>query len=325
MKSALGTALLAAALVAANGAGAQSEAPAYPTKSVRVIVPNIPGDTCDILMRVIGPRLSERLGQQFVVDNRVGGSGIVGHSLMAKAQPDGYTLGCANGGGLAIVPHAFKSVPYDSLKDFTPIALIAANFMALAVGGNSSARTVADLIQQAKQNPGKVTFGSNGEGGFLHFATELFRSQAGFTYLHVPFKGFPQMTTELVAGRLDAGFGSFTAVLPFTQGGRVRILGIGRVKRLPNYPDIPTISETVPGYTSGGWFGVVGPAGLPRPIATLVNREVNAVLTLPEIRDKLVAQGLDVYAEPPEYFAKLIRDDFTRYGKIAKEIGLQPQ
>jgi tripartite-type tricarboxylate transporter receptor subunit TctC len=269
--------------------------------------------------------MSEKLGQQFVIDNRLGGSGMVGHSLVARAQPDGYTLGCGNGGSLAIVPHAFKNVPYDALKDFTPIALMATNFMALAVGSNSSARTVADLVQQAKQNPGKVTFGSNGPGAFLHFATELFRSQAGFTYLHVPFKGFPQLVSELAANRLDASFGSFPAVLPFVQSGRVRILGIARAARLPNYPDIPTISETVPGYVSGGWFGVIGPAGMPRHIVALVNRETNAALAAPEIRDKLNTQGLDFFAEPPEYFAKVIREDHARYGRIAKEIGLTAQ
>jgi tripartite-type tricarboxylate transporter receptor subunit TctC len=197
--------------------------------------------------------------------------------------------------------------------------------MALAVGGNSPMRTVADLVQTAKKQPGKVTFGSNGEGAFLHFATEMFRAQAGFTYLHVPFKGFPQLSTDLIAGRLDASFGSFPAVLPFTQGGRVRILGIARDKRLPNYPDIPTIAETVPGYVSGGWFGVVGPAGIPRTIVAVLNRETNAALHQPDVRAKLSSQGLDLLNESPEFFAKYLRNDHARYGRIAQEIGLQPK
>ena len=168
----------------------------YPTKPVRIVASVLPGDTCDTLARLAGYKLSEKFGQQFVIDNRVGASGAIGHTIVAQAAPDGYTLGCGNGGSMAILPHVTKGVPYNVHKDFTAIALMATNFMALAVGGNSSFKTVNDLVQHAKQNPGKVSFGSNGEGAFLHFATELFRSTAGFTYLHVPFKGLPQLAGE---------------------------------------------------------------------------------------------------------------------------------
>jgi tripartite-type tricarboxylate transporter receptor subunit TctC len=323
VKSVLEVAALIAALVAANIGHAQAQA--YPTKPVRVIAAVLPGDTCDMLVRVITARMAEKLGQQFVVDNRVGAGGMIGHGLVAKAQPDGYTLGCGSSGGLAVVPHAFRNVPYDPVKDFTPITLMARNFVALVVPATAPARTVADLVQQARQNPGKVSFGSNGEGGFLHFVTERFRSQAGFTYLHVPFKGFPPITAELVSGRLDASFDSFPDLVPFMQAGRMRILGISRASRLPNFPDIPTIGETVPGFVTGGWFGIIGPAGIPRSIVTALNREANAALAFPEIRDRLVARGLDLVTEPPEYFARVIRDDFAIYGKIAKDVGLKPQ
>lgn len=321
MQHVVRAALCIAALVFAYNAPAQP----YPTKSVRIIASVLPGDTCDTLVRLVGYKMGEKFGQQFVIDNRVGGSGMIGHAIIAQAAPDGYTLGCGNGGSMAIVPHAFKKVPYDALKDFTPIAMMATNFMALAVGAGSSFKTVADLVQHAKQNPGKLSFGSNGEGAFLHFATELFRSTAGFTYLHVPFKGFPQLAGDLVSGRLDASFGSFPAVLPFTQGGRVRILGIARDKRLASYPDIPTIAESVPGYVSGGWFGVIGPAGITRDIVALVNRETNAALNQADVREKLSSQGLDLFNETPAFFAKYIRDDHARYGRIAKEIGLKAQ
>jgi tripartite-type tricarboxylate transporter receptor subunit TctC len=297
----------------------------YPTKSVRIIASVLPGDTCDTLVRLVGYKMGERLGQQFVIDNRPGASGQIGHAMVAQAQPDGYTLGCGNGGSLAIVPHAFKKVPYDALKDFTAVALMATNFMGLVVGNSFPSRTVSELIQHAKQNPGKVSFGSNGEGAFLHFATEMFRSQAGFTYLHVPFKGLPQLAGEIISGRLDASFGSFPVVIPYVQAGRMRMLGIARSTRLPNYPDYPTISESLPGFVSGGWFGIVGPAGIPRDIVALLNREANRALGQPDIRDKLVATGLDVYTETPEYFAKFIPADHARYGRIAKEIGLKAQ
>jgi tripartite-type tricarboxylate transporter receptor subunit TctC len=298
---------------------------AYPTKSVRVIASVLPGDTCDVLVRLVGYKMGERLGHQFVIDNRAGASGQIGHAMVAQAPPDGYTLGCGNGGSMAIVPHAFKKVPYDALKDFTPIALMATNFMGLAVSNSFPARNVGELIQHAKNNPGKVSFGSNGEGAFLHFATETFRFQAGFTYLHVPFKGLPQLASEVISGRLDASFGSFPALHPYVQSGRMRLLGIARTTRLPNYPDYPTIAETLPGYVSGGWFGIVGPAGIARNIVTLLNREANWAMTQPEFRDKMIASGLDIITESPEHFANFIRSDHARYGKIAKEIGLQAQ
>jgi tripartite-type tricarboxylate transporter receptor subunit TctC len=321
MKALLRATLLVASLVVATGAHAQ----AYPTKPVQIIVPVLPGDTCDMIVRLVAAKMSEKLGQQLVAENRPGAGGMIGHTLISKAQPDGYTLGCGSSGGMAVVPHAFKDVSYNSAKDFTPIAMMARNFVALVVPPNSSMRTVADLLQQAKQNPGKVTFGSNGEGGYLHFVTERFRSAAGFTYLHVPFKGFPPITVELMGERLDASFGSFPDVLPFVQSGRLRILGIARPTRLPNYPDIPTIAETVPGYVTGGWFGIIGPAGIPRPIVTLLNREANAALTAPDIRDKLGSQGLELVAESPEFFGKIVQDDYAVYGKIARDIGLKPQ
>jgi tripartite-type tricarboxylate transporter receptor subunit TctC len=323
MKSALRFTLLAAALAAAPGAYAQ--APAYPTKPVQIIVPVLPGDTCDMIVRLVAAKMGEKLGQQFVAENRPGAGGMIGHGLVAKAQPDGYTLGCGSSGGMAVVPHAFKDASYNSVKDFTPIAMMARNFVALVVPVNSSSRTVADLVQRAKQNPGQLTFGSNGEGGYLHFVTERFRSAAGFTYLHVPFKGFPPVTIELMADRLDASFGSFPDVVPFMKDGRLRVLGIARPSRLAAYPDLPTIAETVPGYVTGGWFGIIAPAGVPRPIVTVLNREANAALNLPEIREKLGAMGLELPNETPEYFAKIVRDDFEVYGKIAKEIGLKPQ
>lgn len=297
----------------------------YPTKSVRVIASVLPGDTCDVLVRLVTFKMGERLGQQFVIDNRAGASGMLGHGMVAQAPADGYTLGCGNGGSMAIVPHAFRKVPYDALKDFTPIALMATNFMGLAVSNAFPARTVADLIQHAKANPGKVSFGSNGEGAFLHFATELFRYQAGFSYLHVPFKGLPQLAAEVMAGRVDATFGSFPVLQPYVQGGRMRMLGVARAARLANYPDYPTISETLPGYVSGGWFGIVGPAGIPRDIVVKLNAEANRAINTPDVRDKLAASGLDLFTESPEYFAKFIRDDHARYGKIAREIGLKAQ
>jgi hypothetical protein len=297
----------------------------YPNKPVRIIVSVMPGDTCDVIVRQVAFKIGERLKQQFVVDNRSGASGAIGHALVAQSSPDGYTLGCGNGGSMSILPHVLKNTPYNTLKDFSAIALMATNYMALAVSMNLPPKNVSELISFAKQSPGHVSFGSNGEGAFLHFATELFRSQAGFTYLHVPFKGFPQLAGELVSGRLDATFGSFPTLHPYVLSKRIRLLGIGRLKRIANYPDYPTIAETLPGFASGGWFGLIGPAGLPKNIVTVLNSEANHALSQPDIHDRLIATGLDVSNETADYFTQYNRSEFEKYGKIAKEIGLAAQ
>jgi len=297
----------------------------YPSKTVRIIVPQLPGDTCDTLARLLGQKMGERLGQQFVVDNRPGASGTIGLAMTAQAPADGYTMGCGQGGNMSVVPHTMKQVPYNALKDFAPIALLSTNYLALVVHPSTPFKTVGEFIKYLKANPGKVTFASNGEGAFLHMAAEMFRASVGFEYLHIPFKGVPQMGAELVSGRVDAGFASFTGIHPFIVSGRVRLLGIAAEKRVPNYPDFPTIAETVPGFSAGGWFGFVAPANVPRDIIATLNRETNAALKLPDIQKKLEILGLDLWTESPEYFSALLKSEYDKYGKVARDIGLVPK
>jgi tripartite-type tricarboxylate transporter receptor subunit TctC len=297
----------------------------YPTKSIRIIVPQLPGDSCDTLARLLGQKMGERLGQQVVVDNRPGASGTIGLALAAKAPADGYTIACGQGGNMSVIPHTMKDVPFDALKDFAPVALVATNYLALVVHPSTPFNTVGEFIQYLKANPGKVAFATNGEGAFLHMATELFRSQVGFSYLHVPFKGVPQMGQELMSGRVDAAFSSFTGMYPFIASGRVRLLGIAKAMRAPNYPDYPTIAETVPGFSSGGWFGFVAPARVPKEIIAVLNREANAAMQQPDVRKKLEILGLDLWNESPEYFAALMKSEYDKYGKVAKDIGLVPK
>ena len=287
--------------------------------------PALAGDACDTFARLIGQKMSEKLGQTFVVDNRPGASGTIGLALTAQSPPDGYTFACGQGGNMSVVPHTMKKVPYDALKDFAPIALVATNYLALVVHPSTPFRNVADLVKYVKANPGKVAFASNGEGAFLHMATELFRSHVGFTYLHVPFKGVTQIAQELMSGGVDVAFSSFTSMYPYVQSGRLRLLGIAKETRAPNYPDVPTIAETDPGFSSGGWFGFVAPARVPKEIITVLNREANAAMKLPDVRAKLVALGLDVWTESPEYFGKLMHSEYEKYGKVARDIGLVPK
>jgi tripartite-type tricarboxylate transporter receptor subunit TctC len=311
-------------LIIASAAGA-SLAQKYPVKPIRIIVPLPAGDTCDIFARLIGQRAAERLGQQFVVDNRVGASGSIGLALAAQAQADGYTIACGQGGNMSVLPHTMKNIPYHPLKDFAPVALIATNYLALIARPDAPYRNVDELIKYLKANPGKVTFGSNGEGAFLHMAAEMLRSQVGYQYLHVPFKGVAQMTQEMMGGRVDVAFNAFTSIQPLVQSGKLRLLAIAKPTRAPNYPDYPTVAETVPGYSSGGWFGFVAPAAVPRDNIAALNREFNAAMKIPEVHAKLEQLGVDVWTESPEYFGALLKSEFDKYGKVARDIGLVPQ
>jgi len=313
--------LFLALTVCAGNALAQG----YPNKAIRVVVSALPGDACDVLTRLLGAKMSESLGQPLIVDNRPGASGTLGIALVAKAAPDGYTIACGQGGNMSVAPHVMKAPPFDAIKDFTGVALIATNYLALVVNPNLPIRNVEDLIRELKANPGKVSFATNGEGAFLHFATESFRSMVGFTYLHVPFKGVSQMAAEIIGGRVDAAFSSFTGVYPFVTSGKLRLLGIAKAKRAENYPDFPTIAETVPGFTSGGWFGFVAPAGTPKALVDLLNKEANAAMREPDVREKMTALGLEIWNESPDYMTDLLRSDFEKYGKLAREVGMAKQ
>ncbi len=295
----------------------------YPNKPIRVIIPGAPGDSCDLLTRLIAPTVGERLGQPLVIENRAGSSGQLGLNLLKQAAPDGHTLACGQGGNMVIVPLAYQKVAYDSVKDFAPISVMASNFLALAVHPNVPFKTMADLIAHARANPGKVSFGTNGEGAFLHFATELLRVQAGFTYLHVPYKSNALIMTEVLGGQIDATLGSFISLQALVASGKLRMLGVARATRYPPYPSVPAIAETVPGFASGGWFGIIAPAGTSKEVVNLLNREVNVALNQPEVRERMNTYGLEVHTESPEFFAEMIRNDFAKWGKLARDINFK--
>jgi len=297
----------------------------YPSKPIRIIIPFPAGDSLDTMSRLIAPTLLERLGQNIVVDNRAGAAGQLGLGLAARAAPDGYTLVGGQGGNLAVQPHTYRKLPYDPLKDFAPVALSTTNYLALVVNPNAPFRSVRDLIAYGKTNPGKLSFASNGEGGFPHMAIEMLRVQAGFDYLHIPYKGGVQIMTEIMAGRVDATILGIGATTPFIRSGRVRLLAVTSPARAELFPDVPTIAEALPGYDSRGWFGYLAPAGTPAKIVALLNKEINRAMMMPDVRDKLNAIGLTVVAESPESFAQTLRSDHEKYGKLIRTIGLQPQ
>jgi tripartite-type tricarboxylate transporter receptor subunit TctC len=303
----------------------ESPAQGYPVKPVRVIVPASPGDSCDILTRLIGQKVGERLGQPFTADNRPGASGMLGLQLIAQAPPDGYTIGCGQGGNMVIVPIAYAKVPYDTFRDFTPIQLTVSNFLALVVHPSVPFRNVKDLVAYAKSNPGKLAFGTNGEGAFIHFSVELLRTMGGFTYLHVPYKAVSAIVTDIMSGQVDATISSFISLYPHITSGRLKLVAIGRGTRSPKYPDYPTIAETLPGYENGGWFGFIAPAKMSKEQIALLNREMNRAMKLPDVAEKLDTLGLEVHTESPEYFSDVLRRDFEKWGKVARDIGFKPR
>ncbi len=314
-------ALLLIVLVLPAAALAQS----YPSKPIRTIVPYPPGNAADILARLIGPKVSDRIGQQFVVDNRAGASGQIGMELLAHSAPDGYTLGVGQGGNLAVAPHTYKKIPYDPLKDFVPVVLLATNYLGLVANVDQPFKTVREMIDWAKANPGRLAYASNGEGSFPHLGFEMLGVMAGFKFTHVPYKGSAQIVTDLIGGQVQVAMESFTSTVTQVRAGKLRILAITNTARDPAQTDAPTVAETVPGYDMRGWFGVLAPAGTPRAIVQRLNEEFNRAMQLPDIREKMVTQGLIVPNQPPEGFGDLIRSDYDKFAKLVKDIGFQPQ
>ena len=314
--------VFAMALVAsASAAMAQS----YPTKPIKIVIPFPPGNTTDIMTRLIGPKMTERLGQPIVVENRPGASGMLGLDFVAKAAPDGYILAAGQGGNMVVLPHTSKYIPYDALKDFAPIAVSTTNYLGIVAYPEAPFKSVGEMISYAKANPGKLTVATNGEGGFPHLAFEHLRVMGGFTFTHVPYKGSAAIATDVIGGQVQVGIDGITGLAPHARSGRLRLLAITNRARVPLWPDTPTAGEAVPGYESGGWFGYVAPAGTPRNIISRLNEEINRAIVFPDISEKLVGAGLIIVTESPEYFGNLIRSDYAKYGKLVRDIGFQLQ
>jgi tripartite-type tricarboxylate transporter receptor subunit TctC len=305
--------------------GAVSAAQSYPAKPVRVIIPYPPGEAPDIIARLISPIMSERMGQQFVVENRAGASGQIGMQLLKDAPNDGYTIGVGQGGNLVVAPHTYKKLPYDPLKDFVPVALNATNYLAVVANPNQPFKNTAEMVAWAKANPGRLSMATNGEGGFPHLAFELFAKMAGFKFLHVPYKGASQIATDVIAGQVQLGIGSYTGLLPHIQSGRVRLIGITNPVKVPGKPELPLLADAAPGYDMRGWFGYVAPAGTPREIVRKLNAEINRAMQQPDVTAKLTTAGLIISNETAEYFGTFLKSEYDKFGKLVKDIGLQAQ
>jgi tripartite-type tricarboxylate transporter receptor subunit TctC len=304
---------------------ALAQAQPYPAKPIRLIVPFPPAETMDVMSRLIGPKLGERLGQPVVIENRPGASGMLGLDLVAKAAPDGYTIGAGQGGNMVILPHTSRNIPYNVLKDFVPVALSTTNYLAIVGNLNAPFKNIGEMVAYAKANPGKLTVATNGEGGFPHLAFEHLRTMAGFTFTHVPYKGASAIVTDIVGGQVLTGITSIATATPHVKSERVRMLAVTNATRVALWPDAPAAAEAVPGYESNGWFGYVAPAGTPRDIVLKLNAEINRAIREPDVSEKLVNAGLTIVTESPEYFADYLKRDYAKYGKLVKDIGYTPQ
>jgi len=300
-------------------------AQSYPSRPVKVIVPFPPGDAADILSRLIGPKMAERMGQPVIVENRAGASGQIGLEVLKNAAADGYTIGVGQGGNLVVAPHTYKKLPYDPLKDFVAVAIIATNYLAVVANPGVPFKSAAEMIAWAKANPGRMTLATNGEGGFPHLAFEHLAVMGGFKFQHIPYKGAAQIITDVMGGQVQLGIGAYTSLSPHVLSGRVRLIAVTNPVRVPNKPELPIFAEAVPGYDSRGWFGYVAPAATPREIVARLNDEINRAMKLPDVSEKMIAAGLIIVTEPPEFFGDMIRSDYAKYGKLARDIGFKPQ
>ena len=316
--------VIAAAAAAATLAGGVFAAESYPSKPIRFVVPFAPGGSTDLLARFLAQHLAAPLGQTLVVDNRAGAGGVVGAEITARAPADGYTIMLGSGGPLTINPNIRSKVPYDTLRDFEPITMATVSPFTLVVHPSSAAKSVKELIALARANPGKLNFGSAGNGSVGHFSTEQFMALTGTKLLHVPYKGAGPAVTDLLGGRLNLIFENLPTILPHVRSGKLRMLAVGTRERSVLAPEFPTIAEEgVPGYDSATVFGVLAPAKTPPAVIAQLNREMVKILQSAEGKSALAARGLQAVGSTPQQYRAQIRDEFTRYGRIAQSAGIR--
>jgi len=295
----------------------------YPTKTVRIIVPFAPGGSTDIFARYIADKLAPALAQPVVVENRTGAGGNIGAEAVARAAPDGYTLLMATTGVMAINNALYPNMTYDAAKDFEPVIFVASITNVLVVPPELPANSVRELIALAKEKPGLLSFGSSGAGSSTHLSSELFKSMAGIDILHVPYKGSSQALTDLIAGRISMIIDNMPGAISFIKAGRLRALGVTGSKRSPALADVPTIAEAgLPGYESLSWSGIAVPAGTPKDVVARLNRDIAAILTQPDIRDKFAQAGADPIGGSPQQFADHIRIEREKWSKLIRERGI---
>lgn len=320
------TLYLAGAFSLAQFAGSVAAADVYPNRSIRFIEAFGAGGTTDVLARMAGQKLAERLGQQFVVDNRPGAGGNIGAEMAAKAAPDGYTLFMGVVPILAAAQSMYGRLGYDVLKDFSEITLMVSGNYVLVVGPAVPAKSVRELITLARSKPGQMRYGSAGVGSTLHLAMEMLKSMSGVDMVHIPYKGGPPMATAIAAGEVDAGTPSLTLGLPLIRAGKLIPLAVTSAQRAREFPQLPTIAEAgVPGYDLTPWYAAFAPAGTPRAIVNLLNAELNQMLRLPEIQTSFAAQGLEASGSTPQHLRQIMQSEIGKWGKVIRDANIKAE
>lgn len=308
-----------ALLVLTGAAHAQAN---YPNQPIRMIVPLAAASAVDVAARIVTQKMSENMGQQIVILNQPGASGMIGAEQLARATPDGYTIGGFNDSIMTMVPN-LQPVRWDILKDFEPISLVATVEWGLITNPQSGFKSAADLIAAARTAPGKIDYGSGGIGSPQHLAMELFASNAGIKLTHVPYRGATQAATDVAAGQIPVGFQGLGTVMSLVQGGQVKLIGVTTQKRLAQFPDVPTVSESgLPGFLFNSWFAMLAPAGTPAPIIARLNDEVRKALADPDVQHRLEEQGLVLRGSSAEELRNLTREQFAKYAKLIQETGI---
>ena len=310
---------LASLLVAP--AAAQSSA-AYPTRPIRFVVPFAPGGNADTLSRAAGQKVAEAIGQQVVIDNRAGANGNIGMEIVARAAPDGYTIVLGYIANVAIAPSLVSKLPYDPVKDYAPITLLATAPNIIVVHASVAARTLKELIALSKAKPKSVNFSSAGVASVGHLTGELFNTVAGADFQHVPYKGSAQGVIDLVAGQIQMLIGGMSSVMPHIKTGRLRAIAVTSTQRSPVMPDAPTVAESLlPGFEATAWYGALAPAGTPRAIVTRLHGEFAKALALPDVKQRLENLSYQIVASPPDVFAAYIKSETVKWAKVVKASG----
>ena len=296
----------------------------YPDKPVKLVVPATGGDGSDLLARALAKSLGDALGQPFIVDNKPGAGGSIGANMVVKSPANGYTLFLANGSSHGVTPGLYSKLPYDSVQDFSPIALIATAPNLLVVNTATGLQSYADFVRLARQQPGKVTIASAGSGSLSHLSSELLKSSAGIDLLHVPYKGAAPAMTDLMGGQIQSMIINIPTVLPFIRSGKLKPLAVTSAKRSPELPDVPTLAESgLTGYETVAWFGLLAPANTPPQIVQQLQAQVQKSLLQPDIRDTLARMGADASGLGSRDFATFIKSEIAKYSAVIKSAGIK--
>ena len=310
----------ALALLVGSNAVAQT---AYPERPIKMIVPLAAASAVDVAARIVTQKMAENMGQQIVIINQAGASGLIGAEQVARAAPDGYTIGGFNDSVMTMVPNLHTKMPWDILKDFEPVSLVATVEWGLIAGNKTGYKTAADLIAAAKAAPGKINYSSGGPGSPQHLAMAMFASSAGISLTHVPYKGATQAATDVASGQIPVGFQGLGTVAALVRGGQLRLIGVTTEKRLSQFPDVPTVSESgLPGFFFNSWFAILAPAGTPKDIIARLNAEVLKAVADPEVRHKLEDLGFSVRGTSPAELGVLTREQLAKYARVIKEMGI---